>query len=139
MQLPEGCINTPLLRYIYRLLAQTTRWQRAYITLWATLVLLWWASTHTLQFCRSTGLCDCPGPVLKPSPRPEPWCQSFNRKLAQEVAQNDAGKASGAIALLHATRIARMCCAARWLQCHATYACATSGGTTYQAMDDSLQ
>jgi hypothetical protein len=88
-----GCSDRSMYQQAFRSLARTTRVQRAFIALWATLVLLWWCSTHTVQFCRSTGLCICPGPVLKPSPRAEPWCQSFNRKLAQEVGDNDAGQA----------------------------------------------
>ncbi|CAL5221183.1 g3329 [Coccomyxa viridis] len=32
------------------------------------------------------------GPVLKPSPRPEPWCVSYNKKLNKEVAKADANK-----------------------------------------------
>lgn len=64
--------------------------QRLWTTLWATLVLLWWAATHPRYICMSTGLCACPGPVLRPAPRPEPWCQAYNRKLVKEVAENDA-------------------------------------------------
>lgn len=66
--------------------------QRLWTTLWATLVVLWWAATHTQYICRSTGLCDCPGPVLRPAPRPEPWCQAYNQRLAKEVAANDAAE-----------------------------------------------
>ena len=66
--------------------------QRLWTTLWATLVLLWWAATHPRYICMSTGLCACPGPVLRPAPRPEPWCQAYNRKLVREVAENDAAE-----------------------------------------------
>jgi hypothetical protein len=57
---------------------------------WTFLVISWWCVTHTQLFCRNTGLCTCPGPVLKPSARPEPWCVSFNKKLVQEVKEADA-------------------------------------------------
>ena len=66
--------------------------QRLWTTLWITLVLVWWGVTHTQYICMSTGLCDCPGPVLKPAPRLEPWCQAYNRKLVKEVAENDAAE-----------------------------------------------
>ena len=71
----------------------------ALTTTCCTLVLLWWYAIHPQWFR------DCPGPVLKPSPRPEPWCVSFNKKLNKEVAIADAGKvsliAAGASAMLH--------------------------------------
>ena len=70
----------------------------ALTTTCCTLVLLWWYAIHPQWFK------DCPGPVLKPSPRPEPWCVSFNKKLKKEVARADAGKvsliAAGASAML---------------------------------------
>ena len=34
----------------------------------------------------------CPGPVLKPSERQEPWNKKFAKKLAEEVAVKDAQK-----------------------------------------------
>lgn len=67
-----------------------SRW--AWTFLWAMLVVTWYCVTHTEKFCRRTGLCDCPGPVLVPSPRLEPWCVAFNKKLFKEVAKADAGQ-----------------------------------------------
>ncbi len=55
---------------------------------WCTLVLLWWYAIHPQWFK------DCPGPILKPAPRPESWCVSYNKKLNKEVALADANKVS---------------------------------------------
>lgn len=35
---------------------------------------------------------DCPGPVLEPCDREEPWNRKFSQKLDKEVASKDAGK-----------------------------------------------
>lgn len=34
----------------------------------------------------------CPGPVLEPSERREPWNKQFSRNLSEEVASKDADK-----------------------------------------------
>lgn len=34
----------------------------------------------------------CPGPVLKPDERQEPWNKKFSKKLNEEVAVKDANK-----------------------------------------------
>ena len=34
----------------------------------------------------------CPGPVLKPSDREEPWNRKFSEKLTEEVVSKDADK-----------------------------------------------
>ena len=60
--------------------------------IWCTLTLLWWYAIHPQWFR------DCPGPVLKPAPRPEPWCVSYNKKLNKEVAKADANKVRASLA-----------------------------------------
>ena len=74
--------------------------------IWCTLVLLWWYAIHPQWFR------DCPGPILKPSPRPEPWCVSYNKKLNKEVAKADANKVSSGQPALHTVALLLWICKA---------------------------
>ena len=68
----------------------TCRWWKWFIPCSLFLLLVLGGASWIIHICDQKRY-QCSAEAV-PSPRPEPWCVAFNKKLSMEVAHADAGQ-----------------------------------------------